>query len=650
MGFTQVYNGMWQNAAGTRFANGTAYFALSQDASVSGSAQISDQEVSFALDSTGSIPLSANAKLWTNDALTPSGTVYAVRVEDFTGNQIWGPQNFSIVGAGPINLATFSPASALVSYPGVVLLDPSADQTIEQFNLLPAAGNTTQSLGAVGAPWNAVLNNVSVKSLENALFADQFSGADIFAQANSAAASLSGPGIVVIPPGTYNSVTTTLNGISGIVFFAYGATVNFSATSGNATTFKSVSRSGIYGLTLNGPNTGTGVGLYLGNSATGASETLYNAFVDLQIGGNDATALIKGFYHGVQLDGATGSGTYTNLFLNVNVYASLSHGWYIVPTSALYANANSFVSCSAQHGAADGFYIDKCWGNWFYGARSETNGGNGAHLGVSSATEANFFSGGWFEGNTTSDFNLDANAVGNSIYGVIPNSATPLIVNGGAFGNVCEFSGSNGFPAQTGQRYGTNWLYTANPGTGANIIFEFYNSESPSSGITNVFQWERTSANNGLLALGSPEYPVQLNSKIASYNQIATAGNGVPAEVFQVLATAQAANYNSGSPKTLFTPTASAMYRISAVQSLTQAATNSSTFPSLTLSYTDAGGIARTVTMISTSATNATSVTTSTNFPIFTNNSTPVTVTSAGYASSGATPMQFALAITAEAL
>ena len=118
-----------------------------------------------------------------------------------------------------------------------------------------------------------------------------------------------------------------------------------------------------------------------------------------------------------------------------------------------------------------------------------------------------------------------------------------------------------------------------------------------------------------------------------------------------IQATALAANFNAGAAWTLFTPSAAVgqFLRVNFVQEMTQAATSSSTFPSLTLGWTDAGGIARTAVLAGTSAANNPNTDiASGSGVILTNGSTPVTVTSASYASSGATPMQYALAVSVE--
>lgn len=127
-------------------------------------------------------------------------------------------------------------------------------------------------------------------------------------------------------------------------------------------------------------------------------------------------------------------------------------------------------------------------------------------------------------------------------------------------------------------------------------------------------------------------------------------GSSVSEIVFSTLQPSLTANYNSGTAQTLFTPSTAAAYRISVSQAIVTVASSSSTFPSLTLSWTDVGGIARTKILVATSATNTTAVETDTSAIIYTNGSTAVQVTSASYASSGTYPMAYSLAVVAEAI
>ena len=108
------------------------------------------------------------------------------------------------------------------------------------------------------------------------------------------------------------------------------------------------------------------------------------------------------------------------------------------------------------------------------------------------------------------------------------------------------------------------------------------------------------------------------------------------------------ANYNSGSAKTIYEGIngTDTILAVKGVQAINRSATSSSTFPSLTLSWTDPGGISRTQTLVATSTGNATSVITSFVTAIHVKAGTAVTLTSASYASSGATSMQYSLGYT----
>ena len=120
------------------------------------------------------------------------------------------------------------------------------------------------------------------------------------------------------------------------------------------------------------------------------------------------------------------------------------------------------------------------------------------------------------------------------------------------------------------------------------------------------------------------------------------------------------ANYNSGSAKTLFTPSVAVAWRITATEFSVNSPTGA-TLPSLTLAWTDAGGTAKTLALFSSTgsvsaagvyATNYAATTASGGIQviIYTNNSTAVTVTSASYAAGSGTALSYALAIAAEQL
>ena len=125
---------------------------------------------------------------------------------------------------------------------------------------------------------------------------------------------------------------------------------------------------------------------------------------------------------------------------------------------------------------------------------------------------------------------------------------------------------------------------------------------------------------------------------------------GSASTVNTILQPTLTANFSGGYPFTLVESYSSGVYRVSWSQAIVQAASGSSTFPSLTLAWTDIGGVSRTATLVSTSSTNTTAVEIEGDIVIYVGSSTLITVTSASYASYGATPMTYALAVVAESL
>src|SRR5208282_2682551 len=163
---------------------------------------------------------------------------------------------------------------------------------------------------------------------------------------------------------------------------------------------------------------------------------------------------------------------------------------------------------------------------------------------------------------------------------------------------------------------------------------------------------DQTIANNNLiisnnLTIGGT---LTMNGLIVTYNGVTLAGGGMPCEVYQSLNTGLVANFNTGTPVTMFTPATAGMFKIDFFQAISTPGSSSSTFPSLTLGYTDAGGVARTAALVATSATNTTGVLGSGTATIYAGAGVPITITSASYASSGGTSMAYELAVTLELL
>jgi hypothetical protein len=162
-----------------------------------------------------------------------------------------------------------------------------------------------------------------------------------------------------------------------------------------------------------------------------------------------------------------------------------------------------------------------------------------------------------------------------------------------------------------------------------------FNGTTPAapSGGTNVL-WQNDSSGN-----------------VSAY--ISSGATVVTNTALPILQPTLTANYNAGSAQTIYTPAASTVLRVSWSQAIVVAATTgaaTSTFPSLTLSWTDVGGITRTQTLVSTSTTNTTAVQSMGATLIYTNSSGPVAVTSASYASNTAAQMTYALTVFAEIL
>ena len=76
-----------------------------------------------------------------------------------------------------------------------IVTNPTANQTISAYDLLPASGNTSQSLGTSGAIWNGVFGSLTAASLYNGsqntiVFVSQMAGSDIGAKINAADAAI----------------------------------------------------------------------------------------------------------------------------------------------------------------------------------------------------------------------------------------------------------------------------------------------------------------------------------------------------------------------------------------------------------------------------------------------------------------------------
>lgn len=103
----KTITGSWQDSLGSSIAFGSLWLKLSQDATVIGTGQIAPRNIVIALNSSGAIP--AATQIWCNDEVSPTGTFYTLSVLEQGGGIVWGPENFTISGASPINLNNIVP-------------------------------------------------------------------------------------------------------------------------------------------------------------------------------------------------------------------------------------------------------------------------------------------------------------------------------------------------------------------------------------------------------------------------------------------------------------------------------------------------------------------------------------------------------------
>jgi hypothetical protein len=108
-----------------------------------------------------------------------------------------------------------------------IVTNPTADQTIQSFNLLPAAGNTSQSLGTASAPWDAAVGTVNTIIL----YANNFPGATLGAQIAAACTAAGGnPAVVKISASGSITAAVTIPSNIDLVGEALDIKVTLSAT------------------------------------------------------------------------------------------------------------------------------------------------------------------------------------------------------------------------------------------------------------------------------------------------------------------------------------------------------------------------------------------------------------------------------------
>lgn len=245
-----------------------------------------------------------------------------------------------------------------------------------------------------------------------------------------------------------------------------------------------------------------------------------------------------------------------------------------------------------------------------------------------------------------------------SVNGVqaLNTSGTTLQVGGNAASSVTFFAGSDTLaPGNVNVTAGT----ASGAGTGGNVSITAGNGGNLHGGVVTITGGNGTANNanggNVTLAPGTGNGSgtagtIALQGIVANYNNVATVGNGVPSEYGKGDATGQGANVGSTNLYTV-PSTGAGMYRVSCYVVITTAATTSSTLPSCNLIWVDKDNSnSQSANVTATSSANTLTTYTQGTTIIDVAASTSVTWSTAGYATSGATSMVYAVHIKIEAM
>ncbi|MGA3200610.1 MAG: hypothetical protein ABSD89_14580, partial [Halobacteriota archaeon] len=455
-----------------------------------------------------------------------------------------------------------------------VVKNPTGDQTIATNSLLPASANTTQSLGRSVSRWAASLGITDVMSLNGVLNATDLPGADIGAQVNNAITAINVNdatygGSIYIPAGVYTQTTTiylppwiTLRGAG-----AAATVLNFTPTTGwavvvagnNTSLFFNFGYQGaIEDLIFVGPgnsHTASG-GIYLGGSDGGATSptTANDPATNQCFGFNLNRCNVQEFAVGLQW----GTNSWSQNIMECSIYDNATGVYFPAGIGNLNSGENICIVGGLINNNGTGLLV---------GSTADEGGVNVTLLSVSLDSNS-----AWAVQNGTTNNQNAVNMTDCYIY-----QAQKWIQN---YGNMTV----KGIYCNGGDSSGTLGYLIDNEGTtyGQLLVMGgvFYNGGTgvvlnPSGKASTWIDAVLTGASGALNGALVPTLIV--------------AGKNIQA-------TALATNFNAGTAWTLFTPSASVgqFFRVNFVQEMTQAASSSSTFPSLTLSWTDAGGISRT--------------------------------------------------------
>ena len=108
---TTLTGGGFQDCLGNPLSYGTLVLQLSQDAIVNSNMYIcASDTITINLDEDGNVSNTPIQIVWQNDAMTPNTTFYYVTAYSFTGELVYGPNNFQVLSTpSPYPLSAWIP-------------------------------------------------------------------------------------------------------------------------------------------------------------------------------------------------------------------------------------------------------------------------------------------------------------------------------------------------------------------------------------------------------------------------------------------------------------------------------------------------------------------------------------------------------------
>lgn len=482
-------------------------------------------------------------------------------------------------------------------------LTVSGTSTLGTLASLAVAGNATIG-GTLAVTGATTLGNVTVKSINSIAYADQFAGADLGVRINAADAFLgSTPGEIWVNRNAGTAITTAVNlsaqhclrfveggtyTLGGIITLAAGSSIVGSPLSGSIGT-----NSGFTTIIQQAASANLGNLLIMSGSGSAARDICFDGNKGANI--NTVGILVSGTRcdlqnvvsqsnpsHGVIITGGV-----VNLFKTIS-YLNGGDGFFVSGASAGDVTA---VQTQAQGNSMHGWEFNNapsprlCSGdigdNQLDGIKAYGTAAVGSNNGV--------LVGNNIGQNHQNDVNLIGTDGGGGSLGCYG-----WVITGNAFIGAGAKAANNTY--DNIKLTDCSYLMIANnalasPGDASNRTkYAIENTETAGGVSNNIHIGDNTyigtygtgtvinSSTNPLLST--------IGGKISSYNTIATVGNGVPAEYGQANSTGLVGAVGA---TTLFTPSATGWYRISAVLKITTVGTSPVAGP-ITITYTDGDG------------------------------------------------------------